>query len=258
MNSTFSISRIGFLLRKQTAEHYKGYLMALAVIAGALILWICFGSIMDGQPMPLNAQYVTFSISFLFGGTLFTAAIFSEYGESKSAVAAITLPASVLEKYFVKWLYSFVIFQVVFVGLFYIIMVPVQGMFSLHTRHREVINIFTNADIGGVFLSFIPLHALAFLGAILFKKLHFIKSAFAVLVIIIALVVINKYVMQFLLGTSVIDAIPFGSIGILDGKKYQRVALNQGGANTLQYLYCFTLTIILWAAAFFRLKEKQV
>ena len=83
-----------------------------------------------------------FEAFLLLAGTMFTSTIFAGYGDKKKAVAALTLPASHFEKYLVAWLYSFLIFAIVYSAGFFLIASLAINIKQFPGHPPELINIF--------------------------------------------------------------------------------------------------------------------
>ena len=199
MNKIFNPVRFGKLFIKHTTEHYKGYLMALGVLIGVMVLGGSFLVYMVNARLDLETQSVLFLMILLLAGTIYTSTIFAELGEKKKAIAYLTLPASHFEKYLVAWLYSFLIFLVIYMISFYLV-----ALFLLNVKHipgqaEGVINLLEkpNLQIG---LIYAFLHAIAFWGAIYFNKLHFIKTGFVFFVFMGLLILFNKILLGTMIG----------------------------------------------------------
>jgi len=254
MNNIFNINRFVRLLIKHTAEHYKSYLMSLLVLLGVMILGGSFIIYMIDTPMDSNMQLVLFGIILLLAGTMFTSTIFTDIGDKTKAMTALTLPASHFEKFMVAWLYSFVIFLFVYTSCFYLVMLFLVTIKHFPGYHEEIFNIFHSRWLP-ISLLYAFLHSITFCGAIFFKKLHFIKTAFVFFIVLAILIIVNKVFLDVLLGKNVMMSLPFGGV---------RFAESNTGINTNErqelmfYLLLGSLSLILWTASYFRLKEKQV
>jgi len=257
MNNIFNLKRFGRLFIKHTAERYKSYLMSLGVLIGVLVLGIGFFTyINNDQPMDIPLQSGIFAVVLLLAGTMFTSNIFSDIGDRNKAVSALTLPASHFEKYLVAWLYSYVLFQLVFLAIYPAILAVV-----LNTRHWparfEVFNAFHHPMLPWILMCYATLHAGTMCGAIFFKKLHFIKTAFIFFIGVMLLSLINKSAIEAALGREIMSAVPFALINFNDGRTNYAISPS---TNMDTFFYCLTiaLALILWTAAYFRLTEKQV
>ncbi len=257
MNNVFNPKRFGRLFIKHTVEHYKSYLMSLGVLIGVLLLGIGFFTYINNDgPMNMPMQTGLFAIVLLLAGTMFTSTIFADMGDKKKSVSALTLPASHFEKYLVGWLYSYVLFQLIFLAVYPAILAVI-----LNTRHWparfEILNVFHQPALPWILMCYATLHAGTMCGAIFFKKLHFIKTGFVFFIGLMLLSLINKSVVEVALGRDIISAVPFAFINFNDG--HNNYAITPSG-NMDAFFYCLTiaLSLILWGAAYFRLTEKQV
>lgn len=262
MNQTFNLNRFAMLFKKYTIENYKIYLMSTAVLAGILLLFMGFVSYQDNGHLPQAVQYSFFIAFLLIAGCIFTSMIFTDLGDKKKAIPTLTLPASSFEKYFVGWLYSFLIFQVVYVALFYLSATIIVQLGHPGTPQQEnsVINLIANdyrPHPYYAFLIYTFLHAIAFLGAIYFKKMHFIKTAFTFFICTFLLGLINRPILASMFDQSVDGTSIFSPISISNGKS----AYSIHAVSLPDYLGAILLSVIvliLWVSAYYKLKEKEV
>lgn len=256
MNNIFSFSRFGNLFRKHTAEHYKTYLMSVVVLAGILVAFIGFHNALDLRPMEVDVQYDIFVVTFFLCGALFTSSIFTDVSNPKRAIATLTLPTSHFEKFLVKWIYSYIFFPVIFAAIFYMVMIPMQALVQSEGNRMELLNILVEKDIVNVFLFFSAIQAIYMMGAIMFRKLSFIKTSFISFIIVMIFFVLNTKFLELILGVHVVSGFPFSYAGITeDDGSYNIYA---GGKVELLFVMAVALAVIFWMAAYFRLKEKQV
>lgn len=259
MNNTFDIQRFFKLLNKHTRDNYKTYLMSAAVMAG--ILAIGMGLMTYGNEGQVSqAMQGSFYFTFLLvAGTIFTSMVFSDLGDKKKAIPALTLPVSHFEKFLVGWLYSFVIFQVVFTLCFVVVDLVLINIGNSNNPllKNEFIRLSSMGDfVYWPFVIFGLLHAVTFLGAIYFQKLHFIKAGFALFVFAILLWLADQPLARLVFGDSTVKGAPFVGVLIQNGNNNQMV--EPDGSHALLYGTIFAVTFLLWTAAFFKLKEKQV
>ena len=258
MNNFFSLRRFLRLFVKHTAEHYRTYLMSVAVLAGVMLLggWFLYFIILDAPDAGL--QTAIFVILMLIAGTIFTSTVFSDFGDKGKAVNALTLPATSFEKFLVGWVYSYPIFLVVYTAVFYLVS---WGLGA--TRHWGPNQHFTSLDLqqGGkymVFIVFSILHAITLFGAIFFNKLQFIKTGFAFFIAYAAAMICNTLLLKLLTGLSTVKpAMPFGYLNFDISGKYYSIAV-MGGASWVVVIIMVLSTLAIWTAAYYRLKEKQV
>lgn len=250
------------LFKKHTAENYHTYLMSIGVLAGILLLFMGIASYSNKGYLSLSNQEGFFVSFLLLSGCIFTSLIFSDLGDKKKAIPALTLPASHFEKYFVGWLYSFVIFQVLYVALFYLIatIVVQLGHPSTPQQDNSVINLFTNdfrPDPYYAFIIYTFLHSITFLGAVYFEKMHFIKTAFAFFIGAFILGLINKPIMSSMIKETINGGTIFSPVTFTNGKQhwtiFQASIQDYTGAIVLGLV-----VLVLWISAYYKLKEKEV
>jgi len=256
MNSIFNSKRFGMLFIKHTTEHYKAYLMSWAVLTGVMVLGGGFLVYMIEAPMDTGLQTALFGAIFFLAGTMFTSTIFADYGDNKKAAALLTLPATTFEKFLVGWLFSYLIFAIVFTATFYAILAILLSVQHIPNMHHEVINVF-DGQLVVVFVLFTFLHSIAILGSIFFKKLHFIKTAFCFFISVSVATLANTAFLEMLFGRRLRASVPFANVDFRDDTGFNRVT----GTYTTELLVTALLllvAIIFWVTTYYKLKEKQV
>jgi len=258
MNQLFNLTRFGKVFVKHTAEHYKSYLMSLTVLIGVMVLggsFIVF--VIPGGFLYVQLQSSMFVVILMLAGTIFTSTIFADFGNKNKAIASLTLPASHLEKYLVAWLYSLVIFTVVFTCSFYLILLFLINLQHIPVQKAGIFNVFQKPVGLQVFLLYAFLNAITLFGAILFEKLHFIKTAFAFFISAALLILFNKTLLGILLGRDVMAAAPFTNASFVEHSK--GITISTTGIEESHIIIpMLIITLIFWIAAYYRLKEKQV
>ncbi len=256
MNNIFNWNRFRMLFIKHTVEHFKSYLMSLTVLIGIMVLGGSFLIYMIDIPIDKGFQTAMFIFILLLSGTFFTSTVFADIGDRKKAIASLTLPASHFEKYLVAWLYSFALFIVVFTSVFLIVVFIAINVQHLPGHQPELIDVF-DGHILYIYVAYAFLHSVAFCGAIFFDKLHFIKTAFAFFIFLTILIIVNKIMLDTLLGKNVEVNIPFGSLQFTDHGQIENINISRAPETYIVYL-AVVLSFVFWIAAYYRLKEKQV
>src|SRR5450432_299304 len=233
MNYTFNTNRFGKLFLKHTREHYKGYLLSLAVLVGVMILGGSFLIYMVNVPIDKNAQTFLFMVLMMLAGTVFTSTIFTDLGDKKSAIPWLTLPASHFEKYLVAWVYSFLVFLIIYTVIFYLSALYAINIKRFPNYQPRLLNVFE-------------------------PQILQMYIVFAFFISIALLILINKLILGALIGRAVEATPPFGELLVAD--KGQTIDIHI--VNKMQYSYMIyllaALAIIFWVAAYYRIKEKQV
>lgn len=256
MNNFFSLKRFGLLFKKHGAEHYKTYLMAWGVLLGVLLVGGCFMVYLIEIPIVTQVQTVLFVSIYYLAGTIFTSTIFADISDKNKVISALTLPASHFEKFLVGWLFSYVIFSLVYLGSFYFILTILLNLRHWPNMHIGVFNAFAE-PAGVIFIVYTFLHSITLYGAILFERLHFIKVGFSFFIATVILTELNTFFLEKLIGREVRPTTPFSNLALLDHNRFVNVRSIGVSEPMLSYLI-MGVAIILWVATYYRLKEKQV
>ncbi|WP_342644844.1 hypothetical protein [Mucilaginibacter sp. CSA2-8R] len=260
MNNTFEPGRFARLYQKHTVEHLKTYLLSIAVLAGLLLVCLGFFWNINKGALSLRAQANVFVFFYLVCGAIFTSLSFTYLSEKKQAIPVLTLPVSHFEKYLVSWIYTFVVYQLVFIGVFFL----VDGfLFSIGAPYQkddnEMINIFAiDQKIYVAIIVYILLHAAAFWGAVYFQKLHFIKTSFVVFACAFLLTVLNNIMLRSLIKPDARGAIPFLGTSFTEHGHYYNIGVTGVGYAISTAVVLVAIAILLWTTAYFKLKEKEV
>ncbi|MVN22208.1 hypothetical protein [Mucilaginibacter arboris] len=259
MNQTFNINRFSMLFKKHTLENYKTYLMSVGVLAGLLVLFMGIASYANDGYLLLGFQEAFFVIFLLLAGCIFTSLVFADLGDKKKAIPALTLPASHFEKYLVSWLYSFLIFQLLYVALFYLIAALIISFgHDVPGRENVLLDLFDKDRMAYMAFVLYPfIHSVILFGAIYFEKLHFIKTGFAFFTGIFLLGLLNRPIISSMIDETIRGTTIFSPLDITDGKNYWTIFPPEIQKQTIGIVLGI-IVVILWVSAYFRLKEKEV
>jgi hypothetical protein len=258
MKNYFNLRRFGLLFRKHTVENYKSYLMSLIVLVGIMALVMGFVAYNSSGKLVTGLQELFFMLFLVGAGTVFTSTVFSELGEQKRAIAFLTLPASLLEKYLVAWIYSFLIYLLIYIPAFYLVASVIISIGGKGGEDAELLNLFgPHSNVDKVIFLYAFLHAVSLIGAVFFRKAHFIKTVFILFLGFFAVTILNQLLLQAMLGHADLSAIPLSGATITeDGQGYK---LGVPDADlSFTWIVSIGFILIIWAAAYFKLKEKQV
>lgn len=260
MNNTFDLQRFGLLLAKHTKENARTYLLSVAVLAAILCSFLTFVTYASDGYLGPHLQATFYLIFKILSGAMFTSVVFSDYGSKKKSIPLLTLPVSNLERYLVSWIYSYLIFQVLYTMCFYLVDFSVLSIANLTSVEKNVVvNIITIEDSkfypGLMIFTFV--HSVFFLGAIFFRNLHFIKTGFVFFGGILGIILLNAPLLRIIFGENALFSPPFNSIRIMEGNN--GVSLDPAqGTELIPWVLIMVMSLILWTAAYFKLKEKEV
>jgi hypothetical protein len=257
MNQHFNLTRFGRLLRKHTIEYLPNYLMSTAVLAGGVAVVLGTLTYLRHWPLDHEMQLILFLFGLLAAGGIFTSTVFAAVGDPRGGPAALLLPASHVEKYLVAWLYSLPVFVVVYTIVFMVINLIILQLGS--NGHSYEVYDFSRGtrEWTSPLLSYALLHSVTLWGAIYFRRLHVIKTAFLLFGLLIVLLVINRQFLLVLLPNSHPVA-PFSDVWIGEGAQHALLALPTNQWQLLMVMLSTALAALLWAASYARLTEKQL
>ena len=256
--NTFNLKRFLMLFKKHTYEKGKEYILSILTITIILIVLLIYTAYVNASGLKEDYQQVFFIGGLLLTGMIFTSMIFSDLNDKRKATSYLTLPASQLEKYLVNWVFSYLIFQLVFISIFYIATCTVLSLgINEFGVGNNIINIFNREnEIYIVFYVYILIHALIFFGAIFFKKKHFIKIILSLFVIGLAFTFVNKLLLTLIIDEKVITTPPFTSLRFVNENKFYSIVIEQ--SNLFMISLIVVIVFLIWLSAFYRLKEKEV
>jgi len=259
MNNTFSLTRFIMLFKKHTLEHAKTYLLSTGVLAGVTAAALGLFAFTNRGRLPTEAQAIGFIYVLTLGGSIFTSLVFADLGDKRKANQMLTLPASHLEKFLVTWIYSFVIYQLLCIGVFYLVDWIIIGISHPPANEpNKMINIFDLEQRAYIaFIVYAIFHGFTLWGAIFFEKLHFIKTAFIFFICVLVFAVINTPMLQFIIRKNELRSAIFQQFSFTDSKRDWDVWATDNMNHTTLLIFAIVV-IVLWLSAFFRLKEKEI
>lgn len=261
MNQTFDFQRFLLMIRLEIAEKGRNQLMMAAVLVGVLLLMML--------PIVFSKEFhetlgglhiIALFMLVLFGGSLYTNQVFGQYDSTNSAIAALMVPASKLEKFLSALLLNlaFIIpFVLLYVELHYWAteyandhLISDKKKYELLPESMLYLMILTTSVIQGI----------AFLGAIYFTKAAYIKTAAAFFIIIVFGAIANYYIAKSMIPSSAwLSATPFMQWQLYFNETGEYHGVNM--PESLQYFVNVLPILVMlafWYIAYVRLVEKEV
>lgn len=258
MSNSFNFRRFSLLFKKHTVENYRTYLLAIIVYACIVAILLGLNTSMGKYPLRMSNQIITFFCLMFFSGTIFTSNIFINLSNKRKAVSTLTLPASTFEKFLVGWVYSYLIFQIVFTAVFYAVLWGYWRFNPDDTQH--MMNIFSvKEQLYLLYIYYAFLHGVALYGAMYFKKAHFIQTAFTFFGIILLICLFNSIVLKAIIPVEHLNVnLPFFGITFIIDENYYRIGSLYFTTHVWVNMIFVLSAFIMWTATYFRLKEKQI
>jgi len=278
-NQYFSMRRWLKIVALHWAGNRKRYLLALPAMLGLLAIWEGFLLIMNRyNPLDDGMQAVTYYTGLLVVGSLFASTAFSDLGSKSRGIAWLAIPASALEKLLCALLFAVLVFFVVYNVIYYAVDIPLVGLCNrlIEVQHRvwsggypiqpdAVFNVLKGMPGDRldrqlhIYLFFYFMVQSAFLfGSVYFERYAFVKTIVAVLLCILFFAILDERVIG--------ATIPQGWDHFLfsewksngDTLRARVVSIPLVASIALVGLLVFGTPLVLWTAAYFRIKEKEV
>jgi hypothetical protein len=271
MNNTFDFNRFSLLVKRQWVENKKLFLMASFAIIGLGILLYSLTSNWNRGDISNAVQVLFFTGGLFFAGTFFTNYVFKDFSDKNSTTHFLMTPSSHLEKLLSGCVYSFIVFPIVFLAIYFVADYFFVG-FANSFHHNLVAkkslidnswkeNILFYEQLSEKPRTFLqPLIGMWFLtqsatiiGTIMFTRWSYIKTAFICLASIIALGFLSNYIFDFMIGDydKEVTAKTHNFYLLIKPTKDMLMDIT---IICLKYVF----TPILLLIAYFKLKEKQV
>ncbi|MGA2640363.1 MAG: hypothetical protein ABSG21_05585 [Spirochaetia bacterium] len=268
--------RFGRLLLRELAHGYRGLLIAMAAVAGGVIVFTAIGALAasaGGAPAGTVSGdgYFGFFQTLLFlGGFIITSLAFREVWQTGSGIAYLMLPGSLFEKFVVKLLMTSVGFAAGALIFMSATALASDGLDRLlFGVGRGFFNPVAPAVLQAV-VRYLVLQSFFLLGSIWFRKLAFVKTALSIVVFGIALSIVSTAALRIGLASHF-------ALGPGHGMRLGGWAFDLNGAG-LQNLFrpggrgysgamafkvaaealFIALAPASWVAAYFRLGEAEV
>jgi len=267
MKATFNINRFGKLFKRDLFTGKKRALIVTGAVYAILFLIINLMSIDNKGAGRDVSEFleVWYPLLLMFGGCIFTSTLFSDLNNDKDGMLYLTLPASTEEKFASKWLQSTIVIWLWVTATYWV----------FQTLLRVIMPIVWGYDVAGfnpmggpvqvnyiITCVYFGVSAIFFLGSIGFTKFEFFKTILVVFLFTIAWSLLSAGFMRLLAS----DFFQPGSFQPVNGIESSYVGpsdavvdfLENYGIGTLRFFGQLVIPCILWAAAYFKLKEKEL
>ena len=265
---------MGLLLRRDVAYGYRSTLIAMASVAGVIILLSLLT--MLGAGTSGNNFHLSFFGALLFvGGFIYTSLVFRELHNGAAATLFLTLPSSTLEKFASKALVTSVGYAVGVVAFSTVTAALSEGLNWLIFRtHHELFN---PADLRvlRMLAFYLVTQSVFLLGSVYYRKLAFVKTAgvvslisivVAILAVLLAGVVFRDHLIPMPPGAHAnIQFFSFeldpavGRVinGLADGSIPVPIALRVF-VRAMEVLFWAALAPACWVIGWLKVREKEV
>ncbi|RAJ92281.1 hypothetical protein LX87_05250 [Larkinella arboricola] len=264
MNQTFSINRLGLLLKLHLIEHLKSYLLGAGLLFGLLLALLLPNAtrISVFSTNVYQNHALLFGVFFCGASAWFASELFRVVSGPLRGIPYLMLPASQLEKFLEAFL-MLLLFVPIFLGVFYtaegICFSIINARLPASSPRYELLNPvgpYMDPFLG--YLTYItPFFFLV--GSMYFPKLPFVKTgALAITLLIVTVAFVNDFIIDLLFpardyyGSTLFREVNFTQ----DGRWY-----SVGLTGTPKLIINSILALMipaLWYIAYVRFKEKEL
>jgi hypothetical protein len=271
----WSPRRFGQLLLREAVSGYRGLLIAMAAVGGALILitaLTAIGFAMSGRGPGSDDFYVSFFNNLLFlGGFIVTSLAFREVWQNSGGIFYLTIPGSIFEKFTSKLIVTSIGYAVGSAIFFTAAAAIAEGVSILIAGSGHGFFNPLDYDVLRSIVIYLVVQSVFLLGSIWFRKGAFLRTVLWIAIFGIAAGIVAAVVARFALADhfvwQVAGAGPrFGGWNLdIGSAQLQRLIApgTRGYAGlmvfeTISRVGFWLLAPVMWVAAYFRLGEAEV
>lgn len=262
MNTVFSLKRIILLTKVHLDDRWKLYLASYGILV-LLMFAPIFMNESDKQFYPFAGMYV-----LLFAGLVQAASVYGSWSNKVWATQYLMIPATVTEKFTVAMLFSNVLFFPILILIYILTSFLIVGLFSPDFTIKELGNEYIEFQGNHYFRLLLGLiimvQSLFAFGAVFFSRRQFIMSSVMLTILYLLIVILPVSALQGATGYIIASDSGF----LLDSQAVfrkvgktnisPRVIELSGIYGLINQLIWILVGIGLYAAAFFKLKEKEI
>lgn len=266
MSHVFELNRFLQLMGSHFRKNLKTYLISCVVFAGVTIgLFVLVVSSYREEAIVAGKQFFVYLIVIYGGLFVFTVGVFQPFQRPREGPFQLMLPASGFEKFLLGWLVSLVGYTICANVVFFVIRYAVLQYYA--AQGYEVSGfldydrlLFQQDGISMAWvlaMVYVFLHAFALYGSLMFRKMAVLKTALALLIVVLAYWVVNGmlYRSLFQLDIQQTPLLPLMPLFLQGDDMVYRVNI----PDWPYWLLALSIAImgLLWVASYHKLREKE-
>jgi hypothetical protein len=282
MNEVFSLSRFKHLMTNHLVENKKKYLnfFLAAWICGivVVILFIALDGVGSGKHDSEigdsnweSFQKALYFVGFYLFGLIFSINSFSDFNNKGEATFYMIKPASVFEKWLTEIVFRILFFFIVYTIIYYfLILIFHFVILGIEKSNQTSFFPYYPSRIQNILIPFIEFKTILIFsfivsfvlyGRALFTRFTFFKTLF------LAFIMLLFYIFYMITVTSILGEYKEWDIDLYEISAYVRnnnydILYQTEPSETFKNWYvnilCYTITGLILAASFFKLKEKEI
>ena len=262
MKNSFSIQRILLLSR----IHLSGILPAFIAVYAIILFILIYISIIAG--LDSDNYLLSYPYLYFFIGCVYTSSFWGSWANKKKSYSYLMIPASLKEKLIVGLIFTTVVYTIVFSVLYFLtayvtgnIFHPSFSFVDMFTTSSEDVRL-TDFSFGISIFNYVIFQSLFLLGGLFFNKRQFNYTAITVFLLMVLFFPGNIYFLESLTGWRIIGTNSILMIGgrlslWKSGEASIGILMNQS-IKTISYLVWMIIPLLVYVAAYFKLKEKEI
>ncbi len=248
----FNITRFGNLIKRDFITHKKALFYAMVSTIGFLVFIILFARITGSEDFRHASFWKPVYLGFLFVlGLSFTSVIFREFKTPAGRVQFLSLPASNLEKWASRWLYSLFLFP-----MFIVLSVWITSSMVV-SGESNLWDHFHGDELFYISLGFVLLHASMFIYAIWFNNLVAFKGTIFGLVATLAFAGIMAGLFWLIFNDLFEGSFRAGPSEYVSMNAEGQAFFKHKVQPVGEFLIKFFVAPYLWVVSYFKMKEKE-
>ena len=243
-----------YLFIRQLRFSVNTILVGFGAVSGILVFILSMTTIFGHGTLTSNAFFGNIFPSFFLMGYIFTSTIYSELRSPQRGYLFMILPASTLEKLFVPWIISsvlYIIAAVCSIFMINILLIIISALFS--TNLVQLFNPLA-PDLLKIYAVYFVTQSVFVLGAIYFHRYHFLKTILSLFIICL--------ITSFYVGI-IVRLMVFHNFHNISFDNYN---MPENVQNFFAYSFTPVIKVLFWGflapfflvVSYFRLREKEV
>ena len=267
MNNYFDLKRTWILMIRELLLNKKNLLIMLASLI-LLFLLLDFSLLNDFFVKGYGLKHTqVYPFVVLVYCLIVTSTAFAEMNFTERKIDYLMLPASVVEKFSVKFIYTTVIMLIVCLAALSIsalIAELITRIIGSEILFKKIFHSYSIRVLFDFIKAYLACHSIFFLGAVFYKKLEFGKT---VLTITVLLTIIGAYLLILnyapFFKNPLSQKIILQQFGVFESQLSSESQINtlmffRGVKRDVYFVSVYILPFILWGIAYLRLKEEEV
>ena len=182
-NNYFDIQRVIHLFNRQLRFNINTLIIGFGAVSGILVFILSMTIIFGHQTLYSNVFFGTIFPSFFIMGYIFTSTIYSDLRSTQRGYLFMILPASTLEKLFVPWIISSILYIIAAIIAMFLINLLLIGISILFSANLVQLFNPLAPELLKIYAIYLVTQSVFILGALYFRKNHFLKTILALFII---------------------------------------------------------------------------